>query len=110
MACCAFAAFVLTQLLAPFVWARRHLFGDKQPPNVAVSWSLVGGMPDAAPQPPAKPRRLQTAVYFAVLVELAAAVGAVAYVAPRDDGAWVEAAAFDGAWCRSVWTRIEGEL
>jgi hypothetical protein len=106
MACCAFAAFVLTQLLAPFVWARRHLFGDEQAPNVAVSWSLSGGIAEAR----IKPRRLHTAVYVAVVVELAAAVGAVAYVAPRDDAAWVEAAAFDGAWCRSVWTRIEGGL
>src|SRR5262245_4707937 len=107
MACCAFAIFVVAQLLAPFVWLRRRLFGERSAPNVAVAWTLqsaaTSSTTTAAPRATAHPRaRVRTAVLAAVVVELAIGVGAVAHLAPHGtNDAWVEAAAFAGAWCRS---------
>ena len=109
MACCAFAVFVLSQLLAPFVWVRRRLFGERTAPNDAVAWSLT----DAAVATPAPSRRVSARVrrvlFAAVAVELAIGVAAFAYVAPASTGdAWIEAAAFDGAWCRGIVNMLGG--
>jgi len=109
MACCAFAVFVLSQLLAPFVWVRRRLFGEWTAPNAAVAWSLT----DAVAAAPAPPRRIspraRRLLFAAVAVELAIGVAAFAYVAPARTGdAWIEAAAIDGAWCRSIVNMLGG--
>ena len=49
MACCAFAAFLLTQLLIPVRWAMRHVSGEA--PNHSVAWSpaLAAAATVAAP-------------------------------------------------------------
>jgi hypothetical protein len=40
MACCAFAVFLLTQLLVPFRWVHARIFGEpRSRPNAAVAWS-----------------------------------------------------------------------
>ena len=108
MACCAFAVFVLSQLLAPFVWVRRRLFGERTVPNVAVAWSLA----DAAAAPVAPQRispRARRVLFAAVAVELAIGAAAFAYVAPaRTSAGWIEAAAFEGAWCRGIVNMLGG--
>lgn len=49
MACCAFAAFLLMQLLAPFAWVRDRLFGAPgERVSAAVAWS-PGGAAAMAP-------------------------------------------------------------
>ena len=108
MACCAFAVFVLSQLLAPFVWVRRRLFGEHAVPNVAVAWSL--GDAGSAPVAPRRiSPRARRVLFAAVAVELAIGVAAFAYVAPARTGdAWIEAAAFDGAWCRGIVNMLGG--
>jgi len=113
MACCAFAVFVLSQLLAPFVWLRRRLFGDRVVPNAAVAWSL--GDTGAAIESTAASvsrrvlTRARTLLYAAVAIELALGAAALAYVAPARGGeAWTEAAAFEGAWCRGIVNMLGG--
>jgi len=109
MACCAFAVFVLSQLLAPFVWVRRRLFGERTATNGPVAWSLT----DAVAAGPAAPRRVASRarrwMYAAVAVELAIGAAALTYVAPASTGdAWIAAAAFDGAWCRGIVNTLGG--
>lgn len=105
MACCAFAIFVLSQLLAPFVAVRTRLFGARKTPNAAVAWSLTD--PPARQQTkPTRAPRWRTALYVAVGLEIAVGVAAFAYVEPARDSAWVAAAAFDGAWCRGIVDRL----
>ena len=113
MACCAFAVFVLSQLLAPFVWLRRRLFGERMAPNAAVAWSL--GDIGAAFEPAAESvsrrvlPRARALLYAAVAIELTLGAAALAYVAPvRSGNAWIEAAAFDGAWCRGIVNMLGG--
>jgi hypothetical protein len=99
MACCAFAVLVLTQLLAPFVWLRRRLFGAPPPAvNLAVAWTLDSAS-TSVPAP--RLRRAHKTLFTAVALELLLGAAALVYVAPRaDSSAWIEAQAFDGAWCR----------
>jgi hypothetical protein len=104
MACCAFAAFVLTQLLAPFVWLRQRLFGAAVPVNHAVGWS-----PDRVTAAPAPRLRWARKTFVAaVALELTLTAAAIVYVAPRGEAsaAWIEAQAFDGAWCHALIARI----
>jgi hypothetical protein len=110
MACCAFAVLVVSQLLAPFVWVRRRLFGEPAKTNAVVAWSLTSSRAAAND---AVPRRIspraQTLWYAAVAIELAIGAAALGYVAPARTGtAWVEAAAFDGAWCRGIANMLRG--
>jgi len=105
MACCAFAVFVLSQLLAPFVWLRRRLFGATTTANAAVAWS-PGVATIASPR---SSRWLHKTFFAAVAVELVIGAATLVYSAPRvDTDTWVEATAFDGAWCRALVARIEG--
>ena len=113
MACCAFAVFVLSQLLAPFVWVRRRLFGERVVPNTAVAWSLGDAAAVLEPTRESTPRRAvpraRTLLYTAVAIELAFGAAALAYMAPvRSGDAWIEAAAFDGAWCRGIVSMLGG--
>jgi hypothetical protein len=109
MACCAFAVFVVSQLLAPFVWARRRLFGERRAPNVAVAWSLTAGAQPPRVVPRSISPRVRTLLYAAVAVELAIGGAAFAYVAPtRSSNIWTEAVAFDGAWCRGIVNLLGG--
>ncbi len=104
MACCAFAVFVLTQVLAPFVWLRRKLFGEVATSNAAVAWS-----PGAAAPAQRTLRWTHKTMLTAVALELLLGAAALLYAAPRIEGAaWIEAAAFDGTWCRSLIAGIEG--
>ena len=105
MACCAFAIFLAAQLLAPFVWLRRKLFGERDAWNRAVAWTLQPAaisIPAPNERVLARPRSaIRAAVFAAVVVELAVGVAAVAHFAPHGtNDAWVETAAFAGAWCR----------
>ena len=109
MACCAFAVFVVSQLLAPFVWARRRLFGERRAPNVAVAWSLTGSASSSRVVHRRISPRTRTLLYAAVAVELAIGGAAFAYVAPaRTSEVWTEAVAFDGAWCRGIVNMLGG--
>ena len=109
MACCAFAVFLLTQLLAPFLWMRRKLLGETRRDNPAVAWSP--GAPTSAR--PARRSRFRTALYVVVGLELAAGAAAFAWVLPPSpsaaaSAAAIEAAAFDGSWCGGLFARWEG--
>src|SRR5262245_24257495 len=109
MACCAFAVFVLSQLLAPFVAVRTRLFGARHAPNVAVAWSLTDTPRRATTATRPSPPRWRTPLYIAVSLEIAIGVAAFAYVQPTRDTAWVAAAAFDSAWCRGIVDMIRGK-
>jgi hypothetical protein len=110
MACCAFAVFVLSQLLAPFVWARRRLFGERAATNAAVAWSLTHAVSAAEPPPRRISPHTRRVLFAAIAVELAIGAAAFAYVAPARTGdAWIEAAAFDGAWCRGIVNMLGGK-
>ena len=50
MACCAFAVFLLAQLLAPFVWVRRALMGDTRADNAAVAWAQIVNVLEPSPE------------------------------------------------------------
>jgi hypothetical protein len=103
MACCAFAVFVLSQLLAPFVWVRRRLFGERAKANSAVAWSLTGARVATNDAAPRRVLRVRALLYAAVAIELAIGAVAFAYVVPAHSATtWTEAAAFDGAWCRGI--------
>ena len=67
MACCAFAVFLLAQLLAPFriLGGRLGLFGPWQP-DAAVIWQP--GVASALPAKAARPARSWTQLLLVVLV------------------------------------------
>ena len=109
MACCAFAIFVLSQLLAPFVAMRTRLFGAREIPNAAVAWSLTDPPMRQARKARRPKPRWRTALYVAVGLEVAFGVAAFATIQPTRDTAWVAAAAFDGAWCRGIVDMIRGK-
>jgi hypothetical protein len=101
MACCAFAAFLLMQLLAPFVWLRDRFFGPRaERIDGAAAWS-PGGAAVALPAPPRIAWR--RGLLFAVAVEVAVlAVGYQVLVrstpAPATAGmTWTEA--LHASWC-----------
>jgi hypothetical protein len=108
MACCAFAVFLLAQLLAPFLWVRRKLVGDSQHNNAAVAWAPgASGVATRSPRSP-----LRTALIVAVGLELAVGAAAFAWVLPSApptmSAASIEAAALDGSWCRALDAMWEG--
>lgn len=78
LACCAFAVFLLSQLLAPFAWVRDRLWGaPRAGPNTAVTWS-----PGDAAAPARRPFRLRAgprrAIVLILLLETVAVGGSVA--------------------------------
>jgi hypothetical protein len=77
MACCAFALYLLGQLLFPLRWMRDRLFG----PPVATASAAVGWAPTAAPIVSiAAPRRWRPALVLLITAEFAGA-GVVATAA-----------------------------
>ena len=84
MACCAFAVFLLTQLLAPFRFMRDRLIGVPAPAlNPAVAWS-----PGAAAALPARGSRLgwRRLAIAAVVADL----GIVGLASTPVAAAWLE--------------------
>lgn len=84
MACCAFALYLLSQLLLPLRWLRDRLFGEPpQTASASVAWAP--GLAAAAPARPARGKRLLLAIIAAEL----AGVGllAAAPAAAADDAA-----------------------
>jgi hypothetical protein len=68
MACCAFAAFVVSQIVFAFMGLRERLFGAADPeragaaPNLAAAWRLGDPAPAVAPARSAIPLRVAVAV------------------------------------------------
>lgn len=82
MACCAFALYLLSQLLLPFAWLRERLGLARAPqPSLSVRWSPYATTM-AAPSA-RRPLLLRPAVLAVVALELGAA-GAVAAYARTD--------------------------
>jgi hypothetical protein len=101
MACCAFAAFLLMQLLAPFVWLRDRIFGPRaERMDGAAAWS-----PGAAAVVLRAPPRIawRRGLIFAVAVEVAVlAVGYQALVRSTPtptDAAMTWTDALHASWC-----------
>jgi hypothetical protein len=85
LACCAFAVFLLHQLLVPLAWLREKLWGKGTPKaNAAVAWSL--GAP--ATLTPARRRALRPVVIVVLMLETLAIGGSVAAatIVSRDAG------------------------
>lgn len=75
MACCAFALYLLTQLLLPLRWLRDRLFGaPKQTMSASVAWAP--GMPVV---PPARRSRTRPVLLAIIAAEV---LGVAAYAAP----------------------------
>jgi len=103
MACCAFAAFLLMQLLAPFAWLRDRLFG---PPAERIDGAAAWSLGHAAVALPAPPRiAWRRGLLLAAAVEVAVlALGyqALMHATPAPAGAgmtWSEA--LHASWCGS---------
>jgi hypothetical protein len=80
MACCAFAVFLLSQLLLPLERLRAWLFGEKAPlDNPAVAWTFAESS-SLAPSPAPRRHRVARAFAIAATAELAFVAGAVALV------------------------------
>jgi hypothetical protein len=112
MACCAFAVFILLQLLAPFAGLRRRWFGaSAMPANAAVSWSLSGQAagafePGVAKSGPGLRVRLGKPLAVLLAIEIAVLAGfAIVTLAPEPAG--VASAeeitwhALHDSWCRA---------
>lgn len=106
MACCAFAVFLLVNLLAPLRWLRR-LAGSRTPrANPAVAWRP--GQADAPVRPFVSPR-WRRAVAGAVAVELLVVAALAAFwLAPGESTgsnravtaeAWDAFVALHTVWC-----------
>ncbi len=101
MACCAFAVFLLLNLLAPFGWLRRFRPSAAER-NTAVAWRF-GQQPAVMAGAAARPRWVRLAA-GAVAVELLAVLALAAYwlaPAPAADGAadWEALVALHTVWC-----------
>jgi hypothetical protein len=110
MACCAFAAFLLVQLLAPFRAVRAWFRGPRLPDNAAVAWRA--GASAAAPVVRARSKRARGLFAAAVAIELALATawgvhvnagagnaGASARAAATVAGDWDALVALHTYWC-----------
>jgi hypothetical protein len=117
LACCAFAVFLLGQLVAALAWLRRHLPRPLRPAATATlesdpvtSWQLFPSSPDLAPATGAgRPARgLRGALLFAAGLELAIlGVGALGLAASRGHpqpggGADRVSDGVTSFWCRSL--------
>ena len=76
MACCAAAAFFLSQIVLAFEGVRRRLFGAGREParNDAVMWTPGTAVPARAP----RPRRVQKLIVAALVVETVLVAGTAA--------------------------------
>jgi hypothetical protein len=105
MACCAFAVFLLVNLLAPLGFLRR-----RRPSNAAVAWRYGEAATTVATQPSThRPTRWRAAAGAVVVLELALVVGAGLYLLPLTpsaaasaDAEWDAFAALHTSWCRTV--------
>ena len=113
MACCAFALFVLSQLLAPFVGPWRRLFGEGMAhANTTVAWS-PGSRPDGPTVSTRAPgaMRWRRGLFVAVGLELVVALAAFDFFAIDTPST----AAADGSewlardWCRGAESIFAGE-
>jgi len=79
MACCAFALFIVSQLLVPVVWLRERLFGQrKRMPDAAAAWTRPESSAVVGVLEPARRRlspRLRTGLFAFIGLELV--VGAI---------------------------------
>jgi hypothetical protein len=84
LACCAFAVFLLQQLLIPFAFLRDRLFGKPAArPNASVLWS-----PGAVSAAPAMRRpALRPALAIVLVLEILAVGGSVAAASLAASGA-----------------------
>ena len=101
MACCAFALFLLTQLLSPLRRLRDRLFGV--PPAVAspaVNWS-----PGAAAPVPARRSRLKPLLLAVIAAEVAGVAAYAAPATPVDEAALFTQ--FHESLCASVFGRAQ---
>jgi hypothetical protein len=105
MPCCAFAVFLVLQLLAPFAVLRRRLFGERDNRNPAAAWRY--GEPALAAVPAAaRPDRVSWRGKAALIVaaEVLALAGAVWIVRPElakpaDPEDWEALVALHTVWC-----------
>ena len=102
MACCAFAAFLLMQLLAPFVWVRDRLFGARVNPAAgAAAWMPGAAAPAVRPAGALTWRR---GLLYAAAVEVA--LLAAGYQVLRPDPAAADrmtlTEALHASWCGSA--------
>ena len=83
MPCCAFAAFLFSQLILGVAAVRRIVLGaraeSRSQTNAAVEWRLLGSGGAAMIQPTSwRPRRLSLPIFaLAALIELAVLCGAI---------------------------------
>lgn len=107
MACCAFAVFLLLNLLAPLGWLRRFAGSRTPRANAAVAWrpDQAGVRAERVPSP----RRWRRAVVGAVAVELLALLALGMYwlipgqpsglEGPRTAKEWDAFIALHTPWC-----------
>jgi hypothetical protein len=100
MACCAFALYLLTQLLLPVRWLRDRLFGaPRQTASASVAWA-----PGMTVATPARRSRMKPVLLAIIAAEV---LGVAAYAAPATPVA--EAALFTQfhqSLCTSVFGRV----
>ncbi len=109
LACCAFAVFLLNQLLLPLTFVRERLWGRGRPGvNAAVTWRP--GVPAATPVRAIGPRpalaRRPALILLLALETLAVggsvAAGTIAAAHVRDPGEQQLLAALHNSICRAV--------
>lgn len=101
MACCAFAAFLLVTLLAPFGAMRRYLFGDRPVENAAAAWRAGGTMGGETIVGWRHRSRAAVSFFLAAEIALAAGVGVYLMLPDRsvtEDG-WDALVAHHTRWC-----------
>ena len=120
MACCAFAVFLLVQLLAPFSVLRRYFFGAPAAADTAAVWRLGhgdAGGPGRAAAP--RRRRLRSAVLVVVSVEAVALGGYLLapsgfpgghVVAPATAAEWDAFIVMHTLWCGDTDGRLQHTL
>lgn len=107
MACCAFAAFLLINLLGPLAFLRRRLFGEAPPRNAAVAWRYGDPAATVGAVPVNLRARLRAGAGVILAVEAALVVGAALYLLPVDRSAaaavsadgWDAFVALHTSWC-----------
>lgn len=77
MACCAFALYLLSQLLLPLRWVRDRLFGAPAAGSAAVGWTPGAALAVAAP----RRRRLTPLLGLLLLAEIGGVAAVAATVA-----------------------------